>query len=38
MKAIIRARVSTKGQEEGIPSRLSADYCARKGMKVIKDV
>ena len=40
MKAIILARVSTKEQEEGHPiaaqrQRL-VDYCARKGLKVIK--
>jgi DNA invertase Pin-like site-specific DNA recombinase len=40
MKAIILARVSTKGKKEGHPiaaqrQRL-VDYCARKGLKVIK--
>jgi site-specific DNA recombinase len=40
MKAIIRARVSTKGQEEGhsiaAQRQRLVDYCARKGLKVIK--
>jgi len=40
MKAIILARVSTKEQEEGhsiAAQRLRlVDYCARKGLKVIK--
>ena len=40
MKAIILARVSTKEQEEGhsiAPQRQRlVDYCARKGLKVIK--
>jgi site-specific DNA recombinase len=40
MKAIIRARVSTKGQEEGhsiaAHRQRLVDYCARKGLKVIK--
>jgi len=35
MKAIIRARVSTKGQEEGHSGPPPA-LCARKGLKMIK--
>ncbi len=38
MKAIILARVSTKEQEEGhsIAGLRLVDYCARKGLNVIK--
>ncbi len=40
MKAIILARVSTKEQEEGhsiaAQRQRLVDYCARKGLKVIK--
>jgi len=35
MNAIIRAHVSTKGSIPSRPQRL-VDYCARKGLKVIK--